>query len=77
LQDQTQVIGQVACNFAKVFQLVFQPKIKVRIKLINQDDSYPIQITPAHHIQQYKKAPRVEQVLFLWLFGLFWLRNDS
>jgi hypothetical protein len=64
-----QMGGQLQCDFAKVFQLVFQPKIKNRINLINQYDTYRIQITPAHQIRNLKPALKSGLLAFLGGYG--------
>ena len=44
-------------KWSAVFQLVFQPKIKIDINFINQLLTERIQITPAHHFNK-KRRPR-------------------
>ena len=49
----TKLAGRIECKrvvkWSAVFQLVFQPKIKIYISLINQYLTDRIQLTPAHH----------------------------
>ncbi|MFS2197406.1 hypothetical protein ACCD00_02660 [Pseudomonas sp. Pseusp3] len=57
----TKRASQIGCKrvvkWSAVFQLVFQPKIKTDINVINQYLTEWIQITPAHQLRHQRSPP--------------------